>query len=96
MSQVTNQPTNNIRTAPDRFGNPGVPGVGPIANMSIEKTVQITERYKVLLRGEAFNLTNSVQRTGPDTGFTSPASGQLPKSQLNFPRFLQIAAKFYF
>ncbi len=95
-SCYANQPTNNIRTTPDRFGDIRVPAVGPFINMSMEKTIQLTERYKVLLRGEAFNLFNSVQRPGPDTGFTSPTFGQLPKSQLNFPRFLQIAAKFYF
>lgn len=89
-------PPNNIRTTPDRFGDLRNPDVGPFLNAALEKTIQISERYRVLIRGEAFNLFNSVQRNGADTTFTSPTFGQLPKSQLNFPRFFQVAAKFYF
>ena len=89
-------PTNNIRTTPDRFGDLRAPAVGPFVNAAFEKTIPLTERYRVLLRAEGFNVTNSVQRPGPDTSFTSVTFGQLPKSQLNFPRFFQLAAKFYF
>jgi len=89
-------PTNNIRTTPDRFGDIRNPGVGPFLNLAVEKTIPVSERFRFLLRGEAFNVMNSVQRPGPDTGFTSATFGQLPKSQLNFPRFIQLAGKFYF
>lgn len=72
--------------------NPAVPNV----NAAIEKTFPIRERYKVLIRGEAFNLTNTPLRPGPDTNFSDAQFGQLPKTQNNFPRTLQLAAKFYF
>jgi len=87
---------NVLRTVPDRFVDIRDPSVGPFINSAMEKTWSITERYKFLLRAEAFNVFNSVQRPGPDTTFTNVTFGQLPKSQLNFPRFIQLAAKFYF
>ena len=87
---------NVLRTNPDRFSDIRNPGVGPFINSSIEKTWAITERYKFLLRAEAFNVFNSVQRPGPDTNINNVTFGQLPKTQLNFPRFIQLAAKFYF
>lgn len=89
-------PTNNIRTNPDRFGDIRNPAVGPFLNLALEKSFSIGERYKVQLRGEAFNVTNGVQRNPPDTTLTSDTFGKLPKAQYNFPRFIQVAAKFYF
>ena len=87
---------NVLRTNPDRFSDIRDPGVGPSVNFAAEKTFRVTERYKFLLRGESFNLFNHPQRPGPDGSLTSPTFGQLPKSQLNFPRLVQLAAKFYF
>lgn len=49
-----------------------------------------------MIRGEAFNLTNTPIRPGPDTNFNDAMFGQLPIKQMNFPRTLQIAGKFYF
>jgi hypothetical protein len=92
----TQFPTNVQRLTPDRFPDIQDPAVGPFVNAALEKYIGIGERYKVLLRGEVFNLTNHAQRGGPDTGFTSATFGMLPKSQLNFPRVFQLAAKFYF
>jgi hypothetical protein len=88
--------TNQLRTNPDRFSDIRDPSVGPFINLALEKTIPIGERYKLQFRGESFNLFNHAQRPGPDTSFTSATFGQLPKSQLNFPRLVQLAAKFYF
>ena len=87
---------NVLRTNPDRFSDIRDPGVGPSVNFAAEKTFRVTERYKFLLRGESFNLFNHPQRPGPDGSLTSPTFGMLPKTQLNFPRLVQLAAKFYF
>lgn len=89
-------PTNSLSIVPDRFPDIRNPDVGPFLNVALEKTIRIGERYRVQFRGESFNLTNSVQRNPPDTGFTSATFGQLPAAQLNFPRLVQLAAKFYF
>ena len=87
---------NVLRTNPDRFSDIRDPSVGPFVNVAIEKTFPIQERYKVQFRAESFNVFNHAQRPGPDTSFTSATFGALPKSQLNFPRLIQLAAKFYF
>jgi hypothetical protein len=87
---------NVLRTNPDRFSDIRDPSVGPFINLAIEKTMPIHERYRLQFRAESFNLSNHPQRPGPDTSFTSATFGQLPKSQLNFPRLVQLAAKFYF
>jgi hypothetical protein len=87
---------NVLRTVPDRFPDIRDPSVGPFVNAALEKTIRLGERYKVVLRGESFNLFNHAQRGGPDGNVNSSTFGQLPRSQLNFPRFAQLAAKFYF
>jgi len=57
----------------------------------------LTERYKFLLRWETFNVTNTAIRPGPDLNIDNVSTfGTLPKSQRNFPRVMQVAAKFYF
>jgi hypothetical protein len=88
--------SNTLRTLPDRFpGNIRAPQK-PILNAAVEKMVTLHERYKVQFRAEMFNVTNTAIRPGPNTSFTSQDFGILPKSQLNFPRFAQLAAKFFF
>ena len=93
-SQLANG--NVLRTNPDRFPDIRDPSVGPAFNTALEKDFHLGERYRVQFRAESFNLTNHPQRGGPDGSLTSPTFGQLPKSQLNFPRLVQLAAKFYF
>jgi hypothetical protein len=93
-SQLANG--NVLRVVPDRFPDIRNPGVGPFINTALEKDFKLSERYKIQFRGESFNLFNHPQRGGPDTSLTSATFGQLPKSQLNFPRLVQLAAKFYF
>ncbi|HEX5082610.1 MAG TPA: carboxypeptidase regulatory-like domain-containing protein [Blastocatellia bacterium] len=85
----------NVRTTPDRF-----PDIReqqkPQLNLALSKTWALTERYKFLLRWEAFNVANTVIRPGPDTNIDNATFGMLPKRQNNFPRVMQVAAKFYF
>lgn len=84
-----------LRTVPDRFPdirNPAEPNL----NLSVEKTVRFTERYSMQLRGESFNVTNTPVYGGPDTSFSSARFGMIPLGQQNFPRLVQLAAKFVF
>ena len=91
----SNFPSFAVRTIPDRFSDIREPAK-PQLNVALEKTLHFSERYRFQFRGEAFNLTNTPIRPGPDTGFSSATFGQLPKSQKNFPRVIQLAAKIYF
>ena len=84
-----------MRTIPDRFSDIRNPAK-PQLNVALEKTIPFSERYRLQFRGEAFNVTNTPIRPGPDTNFNSNTFGQLPKSQNNFPRVIQLAAKLYF
>ena len=49
-----------------------------------------------MIRAETFNLTNTPIYGGVDTSFTSTRFGMLPQDQQNWPRFVQLAAKFFF
>jgi hypothetical protein len=64
--------------------------------MALEKSFPFKERFKFTLRGEAFNLANTVIYAPPSTDFNSANFGQLPLTQYNFPRVIQFAGKFYF
>jgi hypothetical protein len=97
-----NFPAQSINSAlPQRFsGNVEYPAK-PQVGLAIDKYTTFKEHYKVQLRAEAFNLTNTPilgSASGPtiSTSFTSSTFGILPQSQSNFPRFFQLAAKLYF
>jgi hypothetical protein len=64
-------------------------------NFSLAKSFSITESIRVDLRGEAFNAFN---RFRPNPGSTNPQDPNFGRvqSQLNEPRRLQLALKFYF
>jgi hypothetical protein len=88
-------PSFSIRQVPDRFNwirNPAEPQL----NMGVQKTFRISERFSALLRGEAFNLANTPIRPGPNTDWHSNAFGTVALQQQNFPRLVQLAAKFMF
>ncbi|MEK7404319.1 MAG: TonB-dependent receptor [Acidobacteriota bacterium] len=84
-----------LRTLPDRFPNIRQHSK-PTLNIAFEKTTRISERYRFLLRGEAFNLTNTPIYGGVDTSFNSQRFGMLPNNQQNWPRLVQLAAKVFF
>jgi len=88
-------PNNVIRTLPDRFPDIRQP-TAPQLNAAIERTIHLSETKRLQFRAEGFNITNTPIRAGVNTDFNSADFGKIAKSQLNFPRFFQIAGKFYF
>jgi hypothetical protein len=84
-----------VRTIPDRFPDIREPSE-PQLNIALGKMFPFNERYKLYFRWEVFNVTNTPIRPGPDTTFSNATFGQLPRNQKNFPRVMQLAAKFYF
>lgn len=84
-----------LRTVPDRFSDIRQFS-RPNLNISFEKTTRINERFRFLIRAEAFNLTNTPIYGGVDTSFNSQRFGMLPNNQQNWPRLVQLAGKFFF
>ena len=74
----------------------------PLADMSIFKTFPIHERLRFQLRGEAFNVTNTVYFPAPNTTLTSALFGQTVlatggfSSTSNDPRAIQLSARLVF
>jgi hypothetical protein len=64
-------------------------------NITLSKNVDFTEKVKLTLRFEAFNIFNRVRMGGPDSTVTSAAFG-LVRSQGNDPRRMQFGAKVVF
>jgi outer membrane receptor protein involved in Fe transport len=94
-SCYTQRPPNTLRVAEERFAwirNPNRPQMG----LALSRWVDLTEKYKLQIKAEAFNAFNTPIRPGPNTDFTSPDFGRLPRQQNNFPRNIQLAAKFVF
>jgi hypothetical protein len=88
-------PLYTLRTNPDYFSNIRTPSA-PQLNVSVEKNFWIGEKYLFQLRAEAYNTTNTPIFPGPDTNYKDSRFGELPLQQANFPRYVQIAAKFIF
>jgi hypothetical protein len=63
-------------------------------NVSLGKSFQISERFRLDFRAEAFNLFNRTVFSGPGTNLTNNSFG-LVTSQLNSPRQMQMALKMY-
>ncbi len=88
-------PAFTLRTLPDRFSDIRQHSK-PQLSIVFEKTTHINERFRFLLRAEAFNLTNTSIYGGVTTDFNSSRFGFLPDNQQNWPRFVQLAGKFFF
>lgn len=84
-----------FRQLPARFGNITDPTAVQF-NMAIAKKVSFTERLSMEIRGEAFNAFNTPIRQGPNTDPNNAQFGILPVAQFNFPRNIQIGARFRF
>jgi hypothetical protein len=64
-------------------------------DLSLHKSVRITERLSLQIRGEAFNLANTPIFAPPNTSFGSAAFGVV-SAQSNQPRVIQLAMKLIF
>jgi hypothetical protein len=92
----SDRPPFTLRSAEDRFPNIRNPSA-PQLNIALQKTFRVSERYSFQLRGESFNVTNTPILPGPaSSDYRNPLFGRLNPQQQNFPRLVQIAAKFYF
>ncbi len=94
-------------TVPDSLsGNSFLPGdsgrntvVGPgyiNLDSSVAKEYSIENRWKLQVRAEAFNTSNSVHYANPDGDFNSGTFGQITRVVGSSNRLAQLAAKFIF
>jgi hypothetical protein len=65
-------------------------------NLAAAKEFVVTERLKLQLRGEAFNLLNYVIYKPANTTYNNVDFGKLSIEQQNFPRQVQLSAKVRF
>jgi hypothetical protein len=90
-----NRPSNVVRRIQLRFPNVRNP-YAPQINMSLFKSFHVAERVSGEFRVESFNLTNTPIFAGPNTDINSANFGRVTRSQINFPRHVQLAAKLKF
>ena len=92
--------TANGQTVFTRLGTLGRDQVyGPgsrTADLSLQKNIQLTQRYVLELHGDAFNVTNTPQFTNPDGGLHDSTFGKITDTQLDSQREIQLAARFTF
>ncbi len=91
------RPPFTLRTTPNRFDDIRVPWK-PTLDASIFKNVAISNRTRIEVRVEAFNLTNTAILPAPNTTFNDANFGKIPapRGSIYFPRNVQIGAKLYF
>lgn len=63
-------------------------------NLSLFKNFHFTERWRLQVRGEAFNFVNHPNPSNPTTGITSSLYGKI--TSFHDPRIIQFGAKLYF
>lgn len=67
------------------------------ADVSLQKNLQLTERYVLELHGDAFNITNTPQFTNPNTSLNNTSTfGKITDTELDSQREIQLAARFTF
>jgi hypothetical protein len=86
--------------SPYVFGNSGYDMLrGPNYqnwDMNLEKNTRLSERYRLQLRGEVFNVANHPNFSVPSSAISSPASFGVISSTVNENRTIEFAAKFNF
>ena len=92
-----NLPTNAInQQLSPRFSNVTNPAA-PQLNVALTKVTKLSEGTSLQFKAESFNVSNTAIRPGPiSQTFSNAGFGQLPKSQNNFPRLVQLALKLSF
>jgi hypothetical protein len=96
----SNQRSKFSAPGPGEFGNLGRNAfVGPHyfeLDASLLKRIPVTERWKLELRGDATNLTNSVMFGAPTADITSSIFGRIRNTVTSGSRKIQVGAKVYF
>jgi len=91
------RPPFTLRTTPLRFDDIRVPWK-PTVDASLFKHFAVSERMRLEIRLEAFNLTNTVIFAAPNTTFNDANFGRIaaPRGSVYLPRNIQIGTKLMF
>jgi Carboxypeptidase regulatory-like domain/TonB dependent receptor len=65
-------------------------------DMNLQKTTRFGERYRVILRGDVFNIANHPNFGVPSSAVSNPASNGVISSVVNENRTMEFGAKFNF
>jgi carboxypeptidase family protein len=79
-------------TGRNEFYGPGVAE----GDVSLFKTLHLTERFGTELRAEVYNVTNTPQFTNPDANLPDGTFGQITASRQYSERQMQMAVRFIF
>jgi hypothetical protein len=98
--QPTDRTTKFSAPGAGEFGNTGRNFfIGPRwfeINMSLLKRIQLNERFRMELRGDATNFTNSPSFGFPTTDISSSLFGRIRNTVSSYSRKVQVGAKIYF
>ncbi|HZS06693.1 MAG TPA: TonB-dependent receptor [Blastocatellia bacterium] len=86
---------NTLRTIPLRSSQIRLPS-RPQFDMALNKSFNLSERYRFQFRLETFNTFNTPIYGGPNTDPNSPNFGFVTRDQANQPRNVQLGFKFIF
>jgi hypothetical protein len=64
--------------------------------MNLQKTTTFGERYRIVLRADAFNIFNHPNFSVPSSAVNNPASNGVISSVVNENRTMEFGAKFSF
>ena len=92
-SGVVVSQTNTLGNAPRFNGNARLQS-NLRENVSLQKSFNFTERFRLDFRWEVFNVFNRVILGGPDSSITSQSFGRITSAQP--PRQMQFGLKLYF
>jgi hypothetical protein len=93
---LQDQLQNNVRYFPLRFGFLRNDGVNNW-DASLIKNTRINERYNFQFKAEFLNTLNRAQLPGPNTDPRNALFGEIrANNQSNYPRRIQLTAKFIF
>jgi hypothetical protein len=65
-------------------------------DMALLKRFRITERHRIEIRADAYNLTNSVSFGYPTTSVASSTFGRIKDDTVSGSRKIQMGLKYYF